>query len=381
MIEFTATQMTTLRVRISFIPDTGYVTAVPDNKTGDVASGVFDICGDTTVTFTTPFISDGVYRAVEEFDEMSGHDDPSCMGRWVMQIVNPISTAPGTTGCPVDYLIYMAGAEDFQLNRPDGWAANWAVTPAQIPPAMAVSKKVTKKCDPYAVFAKPFPGLVPIKLAKEHGLASSEQILTVVELMRRFEPNQTLALNTTTVKPIGFDGFSATSWHRRLAWPFLLWRGGTHYKAKCVFANTLQQCNVQINSTSGDIPTVGELSICGVYNHVEGGAQNSDSTEVYIPYNDLLHCREVTPSLSQLPDPDTVSFTTVALAHTLWMAVGDDFTLGPFVGIPLLQYTQPASRATKRKPGVYPNAHPLQGGELKTVSSTDRVKTPSIAFD
>jgi len=363
--------MTTMKVRISFVPDTAWITSVPEAQAGDVYSGVFDITGDTTVEFPVPFTNDCVYRAVEEFDTITGHDDPSCIGRLVVQVVNPIATSPGTVGCDVDYAVYMAGGEDYQLSRPDGWAANWAVTPGLIPPLV---RGVTKKCDVYALFNKPFKPALPIKLSKEKGLASPEHIVTIVELMRRFELNQVIALNSTVTLDNGFDGFSALTWHRRLAWPFALWRGGVHYKAIMQFISSNNQCNIQINSTYGDTPTLGELTISGMRRQATWGAHAGTPNEVYVPFSDLLHCREVTPSLSQLPDPDTVSFTTVNTAHELWMAVGDDFTLGPFIGIPLIQYTTPGASKDLHPAIRTEVSRPHESDELNTVSSSERAK-------
>jgi len=281
-----------------------------------------------------------------------------------MTLLSPIATAPGNTAADIWFTLYMAAGEDFQVLRPDSWSARAEPifdAPAVVPQFVTNqhTRNVIRKSFVTEEFKKPFPGLVPTKLMMEDKVCSPDRELTVVGLMKRFEKMVVTDLevsgNTFPANAAIFNLVPSTgsySWHKALYAQFITHRGSICIKImKTVFPTA---------TTSAGPPAVTTFTL-PITNRVQvtwsadAGDQNwrelngmiwNDTTfnpwtEVTLPAYDLVHCRETIPALSDIPlNPNFTTYTDGAQdPFELYAAVGDDYSLGPYVGPPLVHVT------------------------------------------
>jgi len=315
------------------------MSAPATNLLGDIPSEVITIKGDVEWETCVPYIAETLYKAVQPLNEDQSVRD-SAIGRLLGILTSPIATAPGGAACPIYFDIYMAADDNFQLMKPGPWYANFA--PSTTSPAI---RGVAKKSSLTSVFGRPFRSIVPITSTFEKNICSPDFVNSVTELCKRYE-----LFEYTTTSPIlplaGVDGWPTASWHRWLVLPFITWRGSSNYK---LFSNNISATPATSMSAqflqSGTVPGMDSLGGT-LYHKVNPGSM----VEVNMPYYEPLICREVHPTLAEIPTGLAYRFGFSPAGDTVYVlgAAGDDFSLGPMVGPPLIVYTAPPQNTRVR---------------------------------
>jgi len=377
-----SSKMVTARWQIAFYPNgAAWGSSVPpQNQLGDITTESLTINGDTEWKKRIPWIGSTEYKAVESFGESETNAE-SCIGRLVCWVASPGIGMPGmSASAKMSWTLYVAADDTFQLLMPDAWEDGYE------PDFADLADDVDKKGDIVEVFSKDFPSFVPTEKVIEKGLCSPDSVLSVTELLKRFELMSSTATSIAgTVVNTGPDGWPLTSWHFWLIAPFLTWRGGSNYKVvKSDFSAAT--CNWFAAAWEMSAGATLQPTLSGrLAQHVEV----NPVLEFNVPFYDQMHCREVYPNLSQLPvAPKIVLSSDGSDASELYSAVADDFSLGQFIGPPLVQYTAPPVVGTKtrgvvqRLPGVskakFPDTVKSQptGVERETPSKDARSSAP-----
>jgi len=224
-------------------------------------------------------------------------------------------------------------------------------------PAVKSTKlKYVKKASITESFKKSFPGLVPIKTYVEDKVVSPDRELTIASLSKRFEKIFTTGISN---EEYNFDGSlwglrGSPSWHYRLWVPFITYRGSVNYK---FMKTTFPSASTTAGVTTFTLPKSNRLTIYWAslpgdkLDPTLNGLIVNDNTvnpwtEVSLPAYDLVPCRETDPCLPNMPVTRSIHvFTDSADSETydIYGSVGDDFSLGPFVGIPPCVFTPPAA--------------------------------------
>ena len=392
-IIFSASKMTSARVRVAFIPNYFADGTIPENRAGDVTSAVIVINGDTEFECSVPFLSDTLYKEIELFNPTSATLE-STIGRLSMTLVSPIATAPGNTGADIYFTVYVAAGEDFQVLRPDGWenAARPVLSPIAPPPPMTpidpVTRRVMRKSFVTKDFEKPFPGLVPTKSFMEDKLCSPDGVQTVVELLRRFELVGVGPVNDTFLNG-NFSTFAGVDyyWHSVLTLPFLTYRGGMNWKIMKHAYTAAVTAGTPL-ATTWSVPSVNKLFIFWDFGtgtdqwpDLNGQIINDLTFNPWVEFNtpnyDNVYCRSMINPLQVEPDHpkfrimvDNVDDGAGEYFDT-YAAVADDFSLGPFVGCPIVDYSLAA-------PAVNPRVQRPHKFSPVTGTSGDKGKTRII---
>jgi hypothetical protein len=131
---FTTSKFTTGRIRVTWLPDPTFNAAIINEQEGDTVSKVIDICGDTSVSFTVPWVGDKPFRKVitplvatnAPITQWSGFN-----GQLFIQVINPLTIQNALTTATCQVAIWMSGGEDFHCIRPcDLWNGYSDVTTA-----------------------------------------------------------------------------------------------------------------------------------------------------------------------------------------------------------------------------------------------------------
>ena len=121
LIQFTTSKFVTTRVRIEQLPDPTLDADVTDSSAGDVLSLTVDVCGDTIVPFTIPYLKDTPWLVVPSPDKLATTNVATwqdvCNGAFVIRVVHPPNSIGAPADATVDVAIWIAGGEDMQFAR------------------------------------------------------------------------------------------------------------------------------------------------------------------------------------------------------------------------------------------------------------------------
>jgi chemotaxis protein histidine kinase CheA len=123
-VVFNTSKFTTGRVCIKWIPDPTFNAAMTNDTLGDTVSHVIDITGDTSYSFTVPYLQESSWRQV--MPPISVNHPPlsawdGCNGQIALYVINPLVNQNNTGANVVCYYtVYMSGGPDFRCARPNG---------------------------------------------------------------------------------------------------------------------------------------------------------------------------------------------------------------------------------------------------------------------
>jgi len=212
-------------------------------------------------------------------------------------------------------------------------------------------------------------------------LCAPDQVDSVCALMKRYENMENgvdiYNAGSGIFRDVGPAGWVATSWHRWLVAVFHLWRGSVMYKI-IPEPIKVRHTNSSLSPGSPIISTTNELQLLEAWRDPQEGGEFHVSLagrvlaqpkvtpwmEVCVPYYNDLIGSEVTPLLQVPGIPSIVYFRGRPIQYVytaplvpgvvdaptvgIFVAVGDDFTLGRFICCPDIDIGG-GSRKLKRK--------------------------------
>jgi molecular chaperone GrpE (heat shock protein) len=239
-IAFICSKFLSSRVVIEWIPNEFDHSLVDGTDSGNYQRMTVDINGDTVVTFCVPYLANTPYLVVPTPDLFTTTDysQTRCFnGKLTIRIVNPPVTIDSTDQSQIYYTIWMAGGEDFQVDRPTGLWTNYHDLDAypetpKYKPHMGTLSTIRDQ------FTTTFQSLSPAKMSMTDKLVNADHIGCWTEYMHRYQPHssQNLTYNGTTnsfdvdISPWDPTTYLDTSWFRRFLKKFQFYRGSMRIK-------------------------------------------------------------------------------------------------------------------------------------------------------
>jgi hypothetical protein len=346
---FTCSSLISARVRIAWIPDPTYSAALVSDEDGDVINKVFDIKGDTTVTFNIPYLREKAWLPVVHpnynIPPVTNWDYAN--GQLIVSVkVSPTVGQPDATPT-VDYALEIAGGEDFRCAEPTMiWPSMDVVPPpmsnkSEIHGQMESVSKLTAVSDNREEFRQPFEGLVPAVSCIQTGVTMGEEVQSWPEYLKRYTSYSAVdASIISTLEQLNPWNVSTvmTQWHYHMkCW--LFHRGSLRFKTICMTTNE-RFTQVWYNNRSGSdaaFPFEAPSSTTLMANLGSNGLCVFDSnlstiSEVQLPF--YYDCNMVPMGMqlgrNRLPN---IGFTILSGPETtaefqIFISVGDDYTCG-----------------------------------------------------
>lgn len=339
LLHFNTSTFTTTRVRITHVQADTMDAAALANYSGDFTSRVVDITGDTFVSFVVPYLDPKTFM---RFDWANVSDTPEDhLGTIGITLVNPV-VAPDISVTPtVSCSVFIAAAEDYEVAQftsvREPLRSTWqAVTGPVLPTAVEATPQTALR----EQFEKAFEGLTPATLSRQYGLITQDSHMAVTDLGKRYSP-WTLGASTTGVLP-SIPRNDVTDF---FAYPFLFVRGSM--RIKWVDPGQAE------TSASSYLPAAGNIGgtltyFCGsVWNGSKFGKQVAGAE---IPFIQEYPFYEVANTHPEFVESACLAFPSYASATgTLWIAYGDDLSLGYQAALPLFYVPAPAQPARVKR--------------------------------
>jgi hypothetical protein len=375
--EFFTSTMITCRVRAVWFPpwQTPPASFVPDD-TGDFISQVYDITGNTTVEFLVPWVSDTLYRNLDNTNSMGDTGNVwDSNGAIAFYLTNPVTVQDATITPTVYILQFVAAGPDYQVA---GYGAQLEPTlldtnykleiinaapmskMTRPKPAKGKAVHVTGQCSIFAEFQKPCESLIAAGGFVERGLSCAEEVEDIVSGMKRYT-STSFVTGTGPDYEFKFWNFPSGTvkvmqTHHYLAAPFMYYRGSMRKK---VFWNTdvAVYHGEQMPILTGWWNVGYDLSLAGMSSLPRSQMCASDTTqqnllEWQIPWLSTVPYLLVSGGdwwNPQVESADEAELYTLAslpvwaaspiFAGNFWASVGDDFGLGYLLAPPLINYT------------------------------------------
>lgn len=284
------------RVTMKWIPDPTYNAAITNADFGNSLGHTIDITGDTSYSFTIPWMQQKPWQKVPTPTVAS---DPSVStwlgfnGQIALYITNPLVVGQVTGTASVGYALYCSGGPDFRVARPmELWTGyhDGSLAPSLMKKLLREKKEkdrkknskeeaddfhivdrqsnsvikrtsssvkmvaqasgpsggpsgvdsVTLSVNPRAIFEKPFPTLVPTTVTVRKDLTMGEEITSWQELARRYTRIEETEPSVANAYLIQRDDFlidqtlaQAQFW-QRINRTFHYRRGSLRYKVHAV---------------------------------------------------------------------------------------------------------------------------------------------------
>lgn len=242
-VYFKTAKFTICKLRISYHPTFSEIVLSPEGS-GDFASMVVDVCGDTTISFAIPYCKHEPYSTAHDARVAAWTEDQYA-GAISISVVNPIAPLDGDVNQLIYYNIYAAAHPDmdFQLfyELPlinEGTSADYHVIDVTnttfAPPFVAQSGVKDATLAPVTQFAKDFPYLFPAKTHSFNKVVSGERITNVLDLLHRFQTACETPIGNTPFQirypPKDISGLTLAHAFDFFRYWFYFARGGIEYK-------------------------------------------------------------------------------------------------------------------------------------------------------
>lgn len=353
-VAFICSKFISARVVIEWIPNEFDSSLVDGTDSGNFQRMTVDINGDTVVTFCIPYLGNTPYLIVPTPDLFTTNDETQirCFnGKLTIRVVNPPVVVESTDQSQIYYTIWMAGGEDFQVDRPTGlWQnyhdlASYPIPEAEFRPHMGTLQTVREQ------FSVTFQSLSPAKMVAIDKLVNADHIGCWTEYMHRYQPMADLtnvfAANSSTpydvtLSPWDPTSYLDTSWFRRFLKMFQFYRGSMRLKImvyKSYNSTTLPFLLTTYNQTT-DVTNVPESFS---FPFMESGvhilqAEHRKTIETEMPFYGVM------PLINMLYPREWVDIPQIGFRVSLYgpaisvsltqqyyvvVATGDDFSCGP----------------------------------------------------
>lgn len=358
MFYFSASQYSTARVRISWMPSEPTSTAPFVFGSGDFLSKVVDITGDTMAEVVIPYVNPYYALEVGHFEDEAGAVLPPVAfnGYLMLHVYNSPITVQTTGTSTIYYSAFISGGEDYTLHKLK------SVFQVYNPPYITGAPEVEAAPEPEIPlenqalimnqeFSKQFEPLIPgVKFGTHHRIIDGDRLDSSLRtVIHRYSNLAQYAIaNTTIIRNMypldGAGNTPATSddWRnfQYFSYLYLFWRGSLRYKlifedvASSRAGNGLALLMTE-NQVSGYIPN--DDSFNGA---VPWHGQYRPSCEFQVPFYHQLAFQPLVPRVLD-PDVSAPRFRItrpqcVALSD-LYVSAGDDFTYGALSAPPLIR--------------------------------------------
>jgi len=349
-LQFFTSKFISGRVVVKWIPDPTNTGVLNNDDFGDTVSHVIDITGDTSYSFTIPYLRQRSWEPVLDYPQAILNPQNTWIGingQITLSLINPL-TIGASSGTPVVYyVLWASGAEDFRVARPRGKVS--AYSDGTVPPTLARGGKslmdnlkleaqsgIDLSVNTRALFEKPFPSLIDSKGIAYTNVTMGEEVASWPELAKRYtkwtEYNFTAnLLHTTTVDPLP-TAIGNAYWPYLIKRSFHFYRGSYRLKFQIVQSGAPTVTWIRNKSATADsddpMGTTGTVS-----------CDNDIRTwmEVQVPFytNFDMFCQasyldeqDYRPQVFWTSMRKDTSGTAFAMTVFVWYAVGDDWTFG-----------------------------------------------------
>jgi len=387
------------KLRVSFTTDVNDITTVvPANRTGDLPSVVIDLMGTTKQKIHIPWISS------RPFLEVMGNTvlpnvvtEGNTMGLLKFQLTTPLTSQAVDVSAKAFVSIYASGDESFEYINPmaisnawtGSWQDWWGGVPADPPSARLDHSVIKKQAAIHEEFTGKFESLWPSKTYSDLGIYTSEKMpdvamiaKRVVEVLKDFVDNsrftQSIYYPDNVNDPTAGGTAYPCSLSGNISKLYRGWAGSLRYK---FFLNT--------NSTDLRQPRLIKLRLLGTEYGLSGPLDNSlgDGLVAWLEPNENGIYEFHVPWLHQQAWRETqevqywewnstpfggggvrdwqltLEFPTITTSPgypnlVQFMAAGDDYSLGLYMGPPCLRYFNPATSKKTSSPVTVPTMRP-----------------------
>jgi hypothetical protein len=171
-LNFYTSSFITGRFRVSVLYDNVFPT---DLNAGDVISRIIDVKGDTSISFTVPYLWDATYRALNDAN----------LPTLYIQRVTPIIGQSLATDSKIHLVTWRAAGEDFQFNQLVDHYSGFDVL--DFDSDIDDSSSYDAQTDPRADFKKVFDPIVNGScFVRETGIITGEIIDSVHDITKRY---------------------------------------------------------------------------------------------------------------------------------------------------------------------------------------------------
>jgi len=203
------------RISIKWIPTATVVASIGNEDFGNVASHVIDITGDTSYSFTVPYLKDKSWLFVPNYQlantqPVTLETDQNFMnGQIIMEILNPLSISDTLSEAACFFAVFISGASDFEVARPrtlwPGYSDGTSVPPLKkkvdkekLVAQSGSSRTASLSMDMRALFEQPFPTLIPASTTVTKNVQMGEAVNSFTELAKRFTEVDTVSAASQT---------------------------------------------------------------------------------------------------------------------------------------------------------------------------------------
>jgi len=207
MIQFITTAFTTARFRIAV----NYVTYTGDVTTsGDVVSRIVDVKGDTTTSFTVPYLFPTHWQWTTPLNS-------EFVPRLSIEVLEDIQGQSLMSDPLITAIIWRAGGEDMEFSQ---YSSSLMFN--------FVTKEAEAQTSPRECFREPFDGIVSgVTAGLERGFVSSEVVRSISDCCKRFVLGASQIPNTLPDTWAISLGDGPEFWSQI----FLFWRGSRRIKS------------------------------------------------------------------------------------------------------------------------------------------------------
>lgn len=330
---FTASKFVSTRVRISFAPLATTPFAL-GTYTGDIASKVIDITGDTEFSIAVPFVSDKYYESMTAINQ----EPVTNTGLVQVELLNNVVLSSNTAAAQTIYCnVWISAGADYQVSLMDGQYINNG-NQVNVDQTTVVQSSVMD-------IAAGAEKLVEFSAAIEDRYIAADHPDCVTTMMKRYTRMLDSVVNSAilgNIYPADFfstpgDTFKSIKW---LTAPNRFYRGSIRYRVyyNDAFAG-IKNAHLQYGSSSSY--TLDSMYNAGVLH--QAGKESMMAFE--IPYYDKFRLRsiennaDITSPLNNITPYYVYLPTTSTSNCQSYVAVGDDFTLASLYAPPVLGIT------------------------------------------
>lgn len=337
---FTASSMTSCRIRITYFPGGTRAYAV-GNYSGDVISRVVDISGDTHTAIDIPYIADRTYKQVKPISEEStAYDTVGYLG---IELVNQVAMSDPSQVATITANIWVAAAPDFQVNQfdADAFGSDSSVEYSYDFVAQSHVGDLMDSATPIIAFDR----------GTEARLVSPEEYRCVTDLLKRYTDLDTYNIlpSPTTTRIYAVPTVTSVNMSH-LAWlriPFRWSRGGYRYRVYVTDTSTIREAHWYRAGPAALHP----FSAGAVLQHGPNGLVMALETPYYEALPFVENNTRMEYYSSQLIE---LNVGTTEIAGEILVSVADDFGLGGLWSPPVLkQALVPLTSTLKSKKKKY----------------------------
>lgn len=383
------------RVQIKWLPDPTYSAAMTNDGFGDTVTHLIDITGDTSYSFTIPYLQETSWQMVPNPIRARTVDAESWKfsnGQIAMYVVNPL-VAGSSDDVPVCYFaVFVSGGPDFRVACPaplwddfeDGTEfgvssgrtgtgkrhsfmseRSKAQSASPSAPSSANQEGIDLSQNVRALFEKQFPSLIESKILVQKDVTMGESVTSWNQLMKRyawmeagtFTPGQ----DHFDLEPLAVE-INMMSIFSRIRRTFHYVRGSWRLKWH-VFSTTtaysscaMYAFNDLFNAAyNGDNPNFGASGIEYCRSDLKPWLEVQSPYYNYVDMNcSAVFAREqYNKSATRLDATPTQGAAAVPMSFQIWVAAGDDLSLGwPCQPVSLVLTTLSKQKEDTKKPAL-----------------------------